>query len=183
MAKQLARLNHFFEGKRRKCNLRSYHALKSKAGEHRFKLDVVMPLSHMPVDGMPAEFIEQYALMEKEKSALNMSRVAVTLDGALFSIFTTDTVRNSVVKINAATLQDFRLTASGVEQNRNVSLEFIVYLPATIALRDWVFDHLHGDFFSEAVPSQMELTANADIAAKGPGATPRNSSKRRETVQ
>ena len=171
MAKKNARLKDFFEGKRRQCSLQDYRPLKTKAGERRLKLSVEMPLSNMPVDGMPDDFTEEYALMEREKSKVNLSKVAVELEGALYSIFSTDTIGRPSVTINGATLNSFRLIGDGVEDQRTVSLEFTVYLPWTDDLRDWCGIHLHEDFFAEVVPSQMELVeeepVEKPIKAKG----------------
>lgn len=157
MSKNNARLKHFFEGKRRKCNLSDYRQLKSKAGERRMKLMVSMPLSNNPVMGIPEAFAEEYALMEREKSSVNLSKISVELEGALFTIFTTDTSSRPTVKTNGATLTAFRLIGNGVEDKRTVDLEFTVYLSWTESLRDWCGDHQHADFFAETVPSQMEL--------------------------
>lgn len=155
--KNQKRLKDFFEGRRRQCELQDFHVLKNTAGEKRMKLSIIMPLSQMPMEGIPDAFVEQFILMEREKSALNFAKISVVLDGASFSVFSTDTTATSVLNVNAATLQDFRLIGEGSEEKRKVSLEFIAYLPATVKLKDWSFDHLHSDFFLEVVPAQTEL--------------------------
>ena len=65
MAKQLARLKDFFEGKRRRCTLDDYHQLKSQGNENRMKLMISMPLSNQPVDGIPDEFRDQRAYQRR----------------------------------------------------------------------------------------------------------------------
>ena len=157
MAKDNARLKDFFEGKRRECNLQDYRPLKTKAGERRMKLVVSMPLSNRPLYGIPGEFAEDHALMERKNSKVKMSKVAVELEGALYSIFSTDTISNATVSLNGATLNSFKLVAEGVGDKRTVSLDFMVYLPWTDPLREWCGDHLHADFFCETIPYQMEL--------------------------
>lgn len=155
--KNQKRLKDFFEGRRRQCELQDFHVLKNTAGEKRMKLSIRMPLSQMPMEGIPDAFVEQFILMEREKSALNFAKIFVILEGAAFTVFSTDTTPTGVLTVNAATLQDFKLIGEGSEEKRKVSLEFIAYLPATVKLKDWSYDHLHSDFFAEVVPAQTEL--------------------------
>jgi hypothetical protein len=155
--KNQKRLKDFFEGRRRQCELQDFHVLKNTAGERRMKMAVVMPLSQMPMEGIPEAFVDQYILMEREKSALNFAKISVVMDGASFSIFSTDTTPAPVLTVNASTLQDFRLIGEGSEEKRKVSLEFVAYLPATVKLKDWSFDHLHAEFYCEVVPAQTEM--------------------------
>ena len=157
MAKQLARLKKFFDGKRRRCTLDDYHQLKSAGNENRMKLMISMPLSNQPVSGLPDEFTEEYALMEREESAANFKKIAVEVKAAKFTIFTTDTIKSHVVRTDGCTLNSFRLIGAGVEEKRTVSLDFVVYMPWGDPLHKWCADNLHGDFFCETVPSQMEL--------------------------
>jgi hypothetical protein len=164
--KNQKRLKDFFEGRRRQCELQDFHVLKNTAGEKRMKLSIRMPLSQMPMEGIPDAFVDQYILMEREKSALNFAKIFVILDGASFTIFSTDVSSASVLNVNAATLQDFRLIGEGSEEKRRVFLEFIAYLPATVKLKDWSFDHLHSDFFCEVVPAQTELNLEEQPPAK-----------------
>jgi hypothetical protein len=168
MAKQLARLKDFFEGKRRRCTLDDYKQLKSAGNENRMKLMVTMPLSNQPVDGIPGEFAEEYALMNKKDSATNFKKVSVEVKAATFTIFSTDTIRNHVVRSGSCTLNSFRLIGHGVEEKRTVSLEFVVYIPWSEGLHAWCAENLHGDFFCETIPSQMELVEDEpEKPAKG----------------
>lgn len=162
MGKQEIKIKDFFEGKRRKCSLRDFNVQRGKNGKHTIKLAVVMPLSNTLLGGIPDVFAELYALMGKEKSPHNFCKVAVVVESAQFSIFTTDVSKRHYVSIGAASLQDFTLVGEGLEEKRNVNLEFNVYLPGTEQLRDWSWDHLHSDFFVEVVPSQLELTEAAE---------------------
>lgn len=157
MAKQLARLKDFFEGKRRRCTLDDYKQLKSAGNENRMKLMISMPLSNHPVDGIPDEFTEEYALMEKGNSAANFKKIAVEVKAATFTIFSTDTIKNHSVRAGSCTLNGFRLIGTGVEEKRTVSLDLVVYIPWSEGLHAWCAENLHGDFFCETVPSQMEL--------------------------
>ena len=157
MAKQLARLTDFFEGKRRRCTLDDYHQLKSAGNENRMKLMISMPLSNEPATGLPNEFVEEFGLMEKEDSAANFKKISVEVKAAKFTIFTTDTIKSHVVRTDGCTLNNFRLIGAGVEEKRTVSLDFVVYMPWGEPLHKWCSDTLHGDFFCETIPSQMEL--------------------------
>ena len=157
MAKQLARIKDFFEGKRRRCTLDDYKQLKSAGNENRMKLMISMPLSNQPVDGIPDEFTEEYALMEKGNSAANFKKIAVEVKAATFTIFSTDTIKSHAVRAGSCTLNGFRLIGTGVEEKRTVSLDLVVYIPWSEGLHAWCAENLHGDFFCETVPSQMEL--------------------------
>lgn len=157
MAKQLARLKDFFEGKRRRCTLDDYHQLKSAGNENRMKLMISMPLTNEPEDGLPDEFTEEYALMNKQKSAANFKKIAVEVKAAKFTIFTTDTIKGHVVRSDGCTLNSFRLIGTGLEEKRTVSLDFVLYIPWGDPLHKWCAENLHGDFFCETVPSQMQL--------------------------
>lgn len=157
MAKQLARLKDFFEGKRRRCTLEDYHQLKTAGGEDRMKLLVSMPLSNQPVDGIPGQFAEPFGMMAKQDSSANFLKFGVEIKAARFAIFSTDTIKNSALKSDSATLNSFRLIGDGTEEKRKVSLDFAVYIPWNPNVRDWCGDHLRGDFFCETVPAQQEM--------------------------
>lgn len=166
MAKQKTKLKSFFEGKRRECVLQNYHPLESRAGEKRFKLFVAMPLSNKPVDGMPEAFVEQYELMEREKSVLNHSKVGSIVEDATFQIFATDTVTKPAIKSVGVILQNLKLIGVGIGESREVSLEFEAYVAGSIALKDWLYEHIHKTFFTEVEPSQMELPVEDEKPAK-----------------
>lgn len=138
--------------------------------ERRIKLTVEMPLSNTLVAGIPDEFAEEYALMEKQKSAANFKKISVILEGAQLKIFTTDTSKRSAVDISGVTIQDVKLVATGIEDKRTVQMEFMAHLPGSELLRDWAWDHLHMDFFTEVIPTQMSLEEeDQPPAAKGNG--------------
>jgi hypothetical protein len=167
MAKQLVRLKEFFEGKRRRCTLDDYHQLKSTGNENRMKLMISMPLSNNPVDGLPTEFSEEYMLMKRQESAANFKKISVEVKAAKFTIFTTDAIKSHVVRTDGCTLNSFRLIGNGVEEKRTVSLDFVVYLPWGDPLHKWCAENLHGDFFCETVPSQMQLIEEDPQEKKG----------------
>ena len=131
------------------------------------KLMISMPLSNQPVSGLPDEFTEEYALMEREESAANFKKIAVEVKAAKFTIFTTDTIKGHVVRTDGCTLNSFRLIGTGIEDKRTVSLDFVVYIPWSENLHKWCSDTLHSDFFCEVVPSQMELIEEEPEKPKG----------------
>lgn len=182
--KQLAKLSSFFEGRRRECVLTSWEVLKNKAGEKRIKVMVSMPLSRKPVLGMPESFSEQYMLMEKEESKLSLSKIDVLIESAKFEIFSTDAIASSAVDCDAAMLQDFRMVAEGGKENRKVSLEFVSYLPGSVHLRDWCWDHIHATFYCEIVPQQGTLPMAAAPVVEAEAAQPKKkgSGKQKELV-
>ena len=172
MAKQRTKLKDFFEGKRRRCRLQNFQVLKDRKDILRAKLLVSMYLSNQPADGMNDKFAEPYLLMAGEKSTLNLARVAVGVDNATFHIFATDTSSRAAIKASAADLQNFRLIGEGSDEKRSVTLEFDAQLPVTDAeddpLVNWLMKHLHGDFYVESIPSQMELAEEAGSDPKDP---------------
>lgn len=163
MAKQRTKLKDFFEGKRRRARLQDFRVLKDRKDILRMRLSVEMPLSNEPADGMNEKFSEPFFLMEKEKSSLDYSRVNVGVDNAAFNIFVTDTSSRAAIK-SIADLQNFHLSATGVDDSREVFLEFDAELPVSDAeddpLTSWAMKHLHGDFFVEAIPAQMEIESD-----------------------
>jgi hypothetical protein len=168
MGKQQTQLTQFFDGKRRECELRDFHVLKNPAGERRVQLSMHMPLSGQPMDGIPEEFVEQFILMEKETSALNLAKHEGVVEGATLSVFATDTIKSPILTSNGVMLQGFRLVGEGVKDKRAVHLEFMVYVPYSIALRDWGCDTLHSTFWIEVEASQMEIVTEAPAEQKQP---------------
>lgn len=166
MAKQETKLKHFFEGKRRECELRDFHVLKDRQDVKRIKLSIVMPLSNRPATGMPEDFAEQFFLMDKEMCSTNASKIAVSMDGATAEIFSTDTVKGAAITSIGAVLQDFKMVGVGLKEKRTVSLEFTMTAMHTVKLLDWADKHLHATFYIEALPSQMELPTEEEPSKK-----------------
>ena len=120
MAK-LARLKHFFEGKRRLSTLDDYHQLKGRSGENRMKLFVSIPLSNGSLDGIPVEIAEEHALMERINSAVTFKKIAVEMKSATFSIFPTDAHKRPIISLPGTTVNGFRLVAQGSDDKRKVN--------------------------------------------------------------
>ena len=166
MAK-LARLKHFFEGKRRLSTLDDYHQLKGRSGENRMKLFVSIPLSNGSLDGIPVEIAEEHALMERINSAVTFKKIAVEMKSATFSIFPTDAHKRPIISLPGTTVNGFRLVAQGSDDKRKVNLCVVAYLPWTDELHKWCAEHLHADWFVEIIASQMELEeTDAPVVAK-----------------
>jgi len=181
MAKQLAKLSDFFEGRRREYHLEKWEVLEED-NVKRIKLSVSMPLSRKPVLGMPDPFSEPYIVAEKEQSSLNLGKIDVIVESAKFEIYSTDTIDSSTVACDGATLQGFRMVGEGVKDKRRVSLEFVVYLPGTIPLRDWCWDHTHATFFAETVPMQAALPVEEPVKQPTLTETPKKKGKPKELV-
>jgi hypothetical protein len=157
MAKNETRIKDFFEGKRRRCSLDNFQVNRAKNDQYTVRLAVVMPLTNVELDGINNVFAEPFAIMNGQKSPHDFHKVNVAVDSAQFSIFTTDTQKRASIVSSAAALQDFKLIGAGAEDKRTVTLEFFAFVPGTEPLRDWIWTHLHKDFFVEVVPAQMEL--------------------------
>lgn len=166
MAKQTAKLKHFFDGRRRECRLLDFHVLKDRQDVKRIKLSVEMPLSTQPATGMPEDFAEQFMVMEKETSSCNRSKIEVMMEGATSEIFTTDAEKAASHTSIGATLQDFSMVGTGIKEKRKVTLNFTLNVSHTKALLGWADTHLHATFYLEALPSQMELASEEPPPAK-----------------
>lgn len=166
MAKQRTKLGAFFSGHRRECKLGDWQLLKDENGHRRFKLPIDMVLSRRPASGIPDVFVEQFLLMDKEKSQNNLNKIDVILENAAVSIFVTDTLVSPTVTATGVTLQDFRLIGMGIEDKREVKLHFNMYLPYALPWRDWACDNQHATIFMEVQSTQMELPVEDEAPAQ-----------------
>lgn len=155
-----AHLKHLFEGRRRQCTLTDWRPLKDKSKVKRVKMIITQSLSSQSFEGMPEEFDEEVSVMLKQKSTANFKKIAVEMEGVLFSVFATDT-SSLWWKSHAVQLNGFKLLGEGVDEKRTVDLQFTAYVPLLDDMRKWLDDTLHEDFFLEAIPSQRELSEDA----------------------
>ena len=72
-------------------------------------------------------------------------------------IFSTDTIIEPTVSLAGALLHKFAMVGEGAGEKRAVSLDFLIYLPATEGLRAWEWDHIHETFYLESVKAQGSL--------------------------
>lgn len=157
MAKQSRKLEDFFGARRRAAILLSSQLLRSKGKERRMKLSVTMPLSNTELAGIPTQFQNQFAVMEKQDAATNRASIDVEFDSMSVRIFSTNSIVEPTVAIQGALLHKFAMVAEGTGDKRAVSLDFLIYLPATEGLRIWEWDHIHETFFLESVKAQESL--------------------------
>ena len=164
MEKSAKKLEYFFGARRRRCTLVRGELLKSKGNEKRMKLSVSMILRNTNLTDCPEPFLTQFGVMEKQDSALNRARIDVEFDSMAVKIFSTDRIVEPTVNILGALLHKFSMIGEGVGEKRTVSLEFLIYLPATKALHDWEWNATHAEFFVESVKSQgsLDLSGEAD---------------------
>ena len=163
MAKQSKKLEDFFGARRRVATLLSSQLLRSKGKERRMKLAVSMPLSNTDLTGIPLQFQDQFAVMEKQDAATNRSTIDVEFDSMSVRIFSTDSVIEPTEAIQGALLHKFAMIGEGTGNKRVVSLDFLIYLPATEGLRAWEWDHIHGEFFLESVKAQGSLNLSGEV--------------------
>jgi len=162
MAKVKAvKLIHFFEGRRRKASLVAWTHLKTKAGESRVKLDLRLPLLNEPLLGMDGTIGEAFAVMAKEDSRIDRTTLNVTLEGMTLEMFSTGDVKIPAVSSTGVKMVKLALVAAGETEKRTLDLVMVAYVPASIRLRDWAWDHLHSAFHLEAVYSQSEMDFGA----------------------
>lgn len=163
MPKTQKKLSDFFGSRRRKCTLITSSLLKSKGNEKRMKLTVSMPLSNTDMQDIPTDFLSQFRVMETEDSASNRCMIEVEFNSMAIRIFSTDTIiEPSVPTIQGALLHHFAMIGEGTGEKRRVSLDFLIYLPATKALHDWEWDHVHAELHLEAIQSQGSLDLSSE---------------------
>jgi hypothetical protein len=157
MANQ-TKVKQFFDGRRREARLLLYTHLKTKAEENRFKLSLSIPLLNQSVVSMPKAVSDVFSVMAKDDSDLSRAKLAVFLEGMTLELFATDTQKGAPsLSITGCTFKSLQLVAAGVAEKRTIDLEMMAYVPASLALHDWVYPQLHGTFFLEAVYSQSEM--------------------------
>jgi hypothetical protein len=164
MAKAAKKLEDFFGAGRRRCTLDRGELLKSKGNEKRMKLNVSMPMSNTNLSHCPEPFLTQFDVMHKQDAATNRARIDVEFDSMAVRIFSTDSLVEPVVSIQGALLHKFAMVGEGIGEKRTVTLEFLIYLPATKPLHDWEWDATHAEFFIESVKSQGSLDLSGEAA-------------------
>ena len=160
MAKLLTKINHFFEGRRRKAFLLTYTHLMTKAEEGRFKIEFRFPLLTEDQQGMHGAIGDVFNIMSKDDSKMGRTALNVFLDGMTIEVFTTSdpaTSKDKNISVTGAKMTKLVLVPSGEGEKREIDLHVIVYVPAGPALRDWCYAQLHKEFGIEAVYSQSEL--------------------------
>jgi hypothetical protein len=157
VAKNVLKLEDFFGAKRRAAILLSSQLLRSKGKERRMKLSVTMPMTNSDLSQCPAPFFAQFGVMEKQDSATNRATVDAEFDSMGVRIFSTDSIIEPTVSLSGALLHKFAMTGEGSGEKRLVSLDFLIYLPATPELRTWEWDHIHETFYLESVKAQGSL--------------------------
>jgi hypothetical protein len=166
MAKTAKKLESFFGARRRRCTLVRGELLRSKGKERRMKLSVklsvTMPLTsnengNNNLTDCPEPFLLQFAVMEKQDSASNRATIDVEFDSMAVRMFATDNIVNPTVSIQGALLHKFAMIGEGTGEKRSVSLDFLIYLPATEELRAWEWLTIHSEFWLESVKSQGSL--------------------------
>lgn len=160
MAKLLTKINHFFEGRRRKAFLVTYTHLMTKTEEGRFKIEFRFPLLTESQLGMHGAIGDVYNIMSKDDSKMGRTALNVFLDGMTIEAFTTSdpgTSNEKNISVTGAKMTKLTLVPSGEGEKRQIDLHLIAYVPAGPALRDWLYVQLHKEFGIEAVYSQSEM--------------------------
>lgn len=158
MAKpKVTKLLNLFEGHRRRARLEQWAHLITKAGESRIKLDLRLPLLNEPVVGMNDAIGEAFTVMAKDDSKIDRTSLNVEMEGMTLEAFSTGDVKHVSVSSTGVKMVKLALVAAGEGEKRTVDLFLTAYVPASIQLRDWAWDHNHNEFHLEAVYSQSEL--------------------------
>lgn len=175
------KLLNLFEGHRRKASLNAWTHLRTKAGESRIKLDLKLPLLNESVIGMNGAISEAFMVMAKDDSKIARTSLNVELEGMTLELFSTDGIKSPVVSSTGVKLLKLALIAAGDGEKRAIHLGMTAYVPASMQLRDWAWEHLHNEFHLEAVYSQSEMDFS-DIAEED-GADPDEEDEQEEPAK
>lgn len=162
------KLKEFFEGRRRELTLDDWKPLKTAGGELRLKLLLRMPLLNQPLQGVPEEISEAFIAMQKDESPIDSSKLGIMYDGMTVEFFTDDNsklpwtngkegISGGLASVTGAMFDKFVTIAKGKGEKRTVDLQFVCYLGATVGMKDWAFENLHGKIYAECVYSQSEM--------------------------
>ena len=164
---KLTKLLNLFEGHRRKASLNAWSHLRTKAGESRIKLELKLPLLNESIVGMNGAISEAFSVMAKDDSKIARTSLNVEMEGFTLELFSTAEIKGPAVSSTGVKFLKLALVAAGEGEKRTISLNMTAYVPASIQLRDWAWDHLHSDFHLEAVYSQSEMDFS-DLPDEGP---------------
>ncbi len=157
MGNKPTKLLNLFEGRRRKASLNAWTHLRTKAGESRIKLDLKLPLLNESTVGMNDAIGEAFSVMAKDDSKIARTNMNVELEGMTLELFSTDAIKSPAVSSTGVKFIKLALVAAGESEKRTITLHITAYVPASMQLRDWAWEHLHNDFHLEAVYSQSEM--------------------------
>ncbi|HEV2174013.1 MAG TPA: hypothetical protein VGR71_10615 [Nitrospira sp.] len=162
------KLKDFFEGRRREMVLDDWKPLKTAGGELRLKLLLRMPLLNKDLKGVPTEISEAFNAMSADESPIDSSKLGVMYDGMTVEFFSDDVAKlpwtngkegisGGLASVTGAMFDKFVVIAKGKAEKRTVDLQFVCYLAATVGIKDWAFELLHGKTYAECVYSQSEM--------------------------
>lgn len=151
------KLTNFFEGHRRKATLIAWSHLKTKAGESRIKLDLRLPLLNESLVGINDAIGVAFGMMREDNSKIDRTSLNIELEGMTLETFSTGEVKHVSVSSTGVKMQKVAVVSGGEGEKRTVDLVLVAYVPASIQLRDWAWNHLHSEFHLEAVYSQSEM--------------------------
>ena len=161
------KLTDFFNGNRRAARLEQWTHLITKSGEPRIKLELRLPLLNEPVIGMNDAIGEAFTVMAKDDSKIDRTSLNVVMEGMTLETFSTAEVKHVAVSSTGVSMCKLALVAAGDGEKRTVDLLLTAYVPASIQLRNWAWDHNHKDFHMEAVYSQTEMEFTDEPAEEG----------------
>jgi hypothetical protein len=95
--------------------------------------------------------------MEKPNSALNRATIDVEFDSMSVRFYSTDSTVEPIVSMPGTLIHKFAMVSEGEGEKRVVSLDFLIYLPASEALRAWEWEYIHKEFYLESVKAQGSL--------------------------
>ena len=157
MKSKPTKLQNLFEGHRRKAFLVAWSHLRTKAGESRIKLDLKLPLLNESVQGINDAIAEAFGVMAKNESKIDRTTLNVEMEGMTLEAFSTAEHRIPAVSSTGVKILKLALVAAGEGEKRTLDLVMVAYVPASVQLRDWAWEHLHKEFHLEAVYSQTEM--------------------------
>lgn len=168
------KLQEFFDSRRRRCTLQSWQHLKNTQNESRIKMNISLPMLNLPPTGAHPTILNAFEAMVKDGAGISRTKLDIFSEGMTMDFFVQDRTPgklkpsegNPILSVVGVLLDKFQMVSEGAGEARTLNLEFVAYVPANEKLRDWCWDHIHGDFFLEAVYSQTEMDFNGEEASE-----------------
>lgn len=151
------KIDNFFAGHKRQVKELKWEHLVTRAGEHRIKMHLSMPLIGQPMQNFPPDVSEVFGLLGKDKSASTFNKIGIFAEGMTLDFWHSEIAPEKAISVSGVTLTNFRMTAAGEDEKRKVELLFVAYLPASRLLADVAYGFNHNDFWVEAEYSQTEM--------------------------
>lgn len=160
----------FFAGSRKELLIQSIGLLKTKAGENRIKVGLVMPLSDGKLVGMPNWVGDSFDVIGKADSLLVSDKWAHEIKEMTLTIYSTDDSQKPAQLAIAPLMNSFQLKrepqSEDAEELSGVCLHFVAYLTDNTQLWAWIRPHYRKSIYVKFETTQQELFEQSKVEAQ-----------------